>query len=314
MLEKRPQDRYASMQDVADAITAAIQPSPTQAVEAAHAIEPQASPSGSDSRGKRVMLAMALAAAAILLATIIIRLRTTDGTLVVELDRADAEVRVVSETGAVEIIRQSDGGVLRLSVVPGTHRLMIEKDGFRAYSTKFEIAGAKPTVIRANLEPVPAAPVAAAKPESQRDIALWLVRSGARVQAADSSVAGSPLKWYADPTSLSSGQLQIQSLAWEVKNALPHFTSDDARRLAHCTDVESISLRDQRLMSTEWLTVFPQLKSLTISGGSSSDAAIQAIGRLNQLRQLSIRAYPSGISPSGWRFLRDLQTLEELWF
>lgn len=321
MIQKRPENRYPSLQDAAEAIAAAVQQAPAPVVSGSQVAAAQASARGS-SRWKK-LLAMAVAAAAVLLATIIIRQRTADGTLVVEIDHDAAEVQIVNDSGAVEITRTSDGQTMKLSVAPGTHRLMIEKDGFRAYSEKLEIAAGKSTTIRARLEPLPTAPSVAAPPatfvtpakaESQRDLARWLLGAGAKVEVVDLRFTGSPKKWCANTTSLPDGPLQIKSVAWESERGLPEFSDEDTLRLTQCVDLDHVHIKNQRLSKGDWLAAFPQLRYLRMDGGEVSPRALSSMGQLQSVRVLSFESYPRGLTPEGLSFIRRLPDLEEVWF
>ena len=70
----------------------------------------------------------------VLLAGLVISLRTKDGTLVVTVNEPDAEVQVLNEEGKVEITRKGEKGPITISVVPGKHRLKVQKDGFELFT------------------------------------------------------------------------------------------------------------------------------------------------------------------------------------
>ena len=87
------------------------------------------------------------------LAAVIIMLRTTDGTLIVEVNQPDALVQVLSEEGKVEISEPGGLKPISISVVPGKHRIRVEKDGFVAITDNFEIASGGTLDIKARLVP-----------------------------------------------------------------------------------------------------------------------------------------------------------------
>ncbi len=91
--------------------------------------------------------------ALVLVAGIIISLRTNEGTLVVTVNEADAEVQVLSMDDKVEITRKGEKGPLTIGVDPGEHRLKVQKDGFEIFTDNFEVESGGKTSITAKLKP-----------------------------------------------------------------------------------------------------------------------------------------------------------------
>ena len=87
------------------------------------------------------------------LAGVVISLRVKDGTLTVEVNQPDAVVQVLSEEGKVEISEPGGLMPISISVVPGKHRITVEKDGFVTIGDNFEIASGGKLDIRARLVP-----------------------------------------------------------------------------------------------------------------------------------------------------------------
>jgi len=83
----------------------------------------------------------------VLLFGVILKMRTPDGTLVVEIDPPDAVVQVLDSEGTIEIERKDEKGKLSISVDPGKHRLKVEKDGFEVFAKDFEIRSGGEKVI-----------------------------------------------------------------------------------------------------------------------------------------------------------------------
>ena len=82
----------------------------------------------------------------ILLATII-KLRTGEGTLVVEINEPDTVVEVSNARNEIEITQPTSEKKITLSVVRGKHRLRVTKEGHVTYSDSFEIeSGGKKTI------------------------------------------------------------------------------------------------------------------------------------------------------------------------
>src|SRR5579872_2756134 len=63
----------------------------------------------------------------VLLAGLVISLRTKEGTLVVTVNEPDAGVEVLSEAGVVEITRKGEKEPIRIEIVPGKHQLKVTK-------------------------------------------------------------------------------------------------------------------------------------------------------------------------------------------
>ena len=78
---------------------------------------------------------------------------TKDGTLIVEVNQPDAMVQVLSEEGKVEISEPGGLKPISISVVPGKHRIRVEKDGFIAIADDIEIASGGKLDIKARLVP-----------------------------------------------------------------------------------------------------------------------------------------------------------------
>ena len=82
------------------------------------------------------------------------------------MNEPDAEVQVLNEEGKVEITRKGEKGPITISVVPGKHRLKVQKDGFEFFTQDFEIESGGKQSITAKLVPLEEEPVVAAKGES----------------------------------------------------------------------------------------------------------------------------------------------------
>ena len=95
----------------------------------------------------------ALPLLALLLWGVIATLRTSEGTLIVEIDDPEATVQVLSEEGKVLVERKGEKGKLTIGVDPGKRRLRVEKDGLVLFSQDFAIASGGKETIRARLAP-----------------------------------------------------------------------------------------------------------------------------------------------------------------
>jgi serine/threonine protein kinase len=105
-------------------------------------------------RQKTVVAAVAGGVAFILLLLgIILKLRTSEGTLVVEISEPDATVQVLDEQGKVVIERKGTKGALTIGVDPGKRRLRVAKDGFEVFAKELSIASGGKETINVKLEP-----------------------------------------------------------------------------------------------------------------------------------------------------------------
>ncbi len=106
-------------------------------------------------RGKRNFVPAAVAAGLVglaILAGVIFKLKTKDGTLVVEINQPDAVVEVLNEEGKVEISQPGGQGTFSISGDPGKHRLKVEKDGFAVFGKDFVMESGGTQSIKATLE------------------------------------------------------------------------------------------------------------------------------------------------------------------
>lgn len=99
-------------------------------------------------------IGVGLVALLAIVAGVIFKLPTKNGTLVVEVNEPGAEVKILDTQGQVEITRAADQGKITIGVDPGKHRLLVEKDGFKFYSKDFEVDSGKETTIKATLVPL----------------------------------------------------------------------------------------------------------------------------------------------------------------
>ncbi len=103
-----------------------------------------------------------------ILAGVIFKLRTKDGTLVVEVNQPDAVVQVLDADGKVEISQPGGKGPVTISVDPGKHRLKVEKDGFKFFAKDFEMESGGEKSIKAQLIPLGGKPVTAGTEKARR--------------------------------------------------------------------------------------------------------------------------------------------------
>jgi serine/threonine protein kinase/formylglycine-generating enzyme required for sulfatase activity/Flp pilus assembly protein TadD len=103
------------------------------------------------SKRQRIGIGIALATAFfVVLLSVILSVRTKDGTLVVEVDDPTAVVTVDGE--AVKIARKGEDGTIEIRVDPGKHRLQVQKDGMRLFTQEFTITAGRKEIVKAKLE------------------------------------------------------------------------------------------------------------------------------------------------------------------
>jgi serine/threonine protein kinase len=101
-----------------------------------------------------VLIGGGLLGVLIVLAGLVVSLKTKDGTLVVRVNEPDANVLVLSEEGKVEITRKGDTQPITISVDPGKHRLKVEKAGFKFFTQDFSMESGGERSITATLVPL----------------------------------------------------------------------------------------------------------------------------------------------------------------
>jgi WD40 repeat protein len=134
-LARRPEDRYRSAVEFADALESFLRPAELMA---------------GGGRSRTVVGWIATAAAALLLLAGIIYIKTGEGTLVLEVNESD--VRVTIDEKRVEI--QSPRDMLVLTVPTGSHRIEVTKDGFVTWTDSFRIRRNGKTELTATLKTV----------------------------------------------------------------------------------------------------------------------------------------------------------------
>ncbi len=116
-----------------------------------------------DMNRKYLLIGGGILAVAMLLAGIVVSLKTKDGTLVLTVTEPDADVQVFSEKGKVEITRKGEKEPFSISVVPGKHQLKVYKYGFELFTQSFEIKSKGSESITAKLVPLEGEPAVAVK-------------------------------------------------------------------------------------------------------------------------------------------------------
>ncbi len=80
-------------------------------------------------------------------------MRTSEGTLIVEVDDPNANVQVLNEKSEVVIERKGEKGSVTIGVAPGKGRLCVVKDGVELFAQDFSLVSGGKEYIKARLEP-----------------------------------------------------------------------------------------------------------------------------------------------------------------
>jgi WD40 repeat protein len=86
---------------------------------------------------------------------VLLKLRTSEGTLIVEVDDPKAIVQVLNEKDEVLIERKGEKGSLTIGVAPGKGRLRVVKDGLELFAQDFSLVSGGKETIKARLETLP---------------------------------------------------------------------------------------------------------------------------------------------------------------
>lgn len=123
---------------------------------------------------KLLMIGGAFLGVVILLAAVVVTLQGTDTKLIVAVNEPDALVEVLNQEGKVEVTRKGDTSPIKISIVPGKHRIKVQKDGFELFTDSFEIKSGKSESITAKLVPLKTAAIAGVKPLESPDFTKWM--------------------------------------------------------------------------------------------------------------------------------------------
>jgi hypothetical protein len=98
-------------------------------------------------------LVLVTAASTWLVFGVLLRPRTREGMLVIEISPPGCTVKVLDGYGRVELMRAADRDPVSLLVEPGRHHLQIEKAGYAEFSQEFSIDSGAKLKISAGLQP-----------------------------------------------------------------------------------------------------------------------------------------------------------------
>ena len=126
-------------------------------------------------RSKRPLIAAACAVAALLVAVafgVVFMLKTSEGTIIVEVDQPDAQVSI--NDGEFTITTPGDAQPVKVRLEKGEHALTVSKGGFETQTKQFTIRSRGQEVVRVRLVPLEAkAGTAKVEATSEPDMESW---------------------------------------------------------------------------------------------------------------------------------------------
>ena len=202
MVAKRPGDRYGSMTEViAELEKCVAPPEDVPETEIFQGITPKRKPAGDHSldlnlpvispvdefrkahpkkarkpKLEKNHIVYGSVAVGVLLVLgplgVVFSMHTPEGTLIVEVNQANAEISV--DDGKVTLKSPSDSEPVEVEVAEGKHTLKVSKGGFRTFAREFEITSGGEEVIRVALVPIEKEVAAKAKPVAvSQPVANW---------------------------------------------------------------------------------------------------------------------------------------------
>ena len=214
----------------------------------------------------------------IVVATVIVKMRTKDGTLLVEINQPDAAVQVLSDEGKIEISQPGGTGMLSISVDPGKHRLRVEKAGFAIFTKEFSIESGGTQSIRAILESRRSDSLASTA-DSDRRAAEWVLNKGGTVES---------------PRATRRFEAKALADLPNGKFTLHHVTLDGL----------PIQIRDEDLPEIQ------NIDSLNCCIPNISEQSVRCVSRLLRLTFLNLNG--TDITDRGLAYFRSLRELRNL--
>ncbi|MGA2033283.1 MAG: protein kinase [Thermoguttaceae bacterium] len=242
--------------------------------------------------GKRqkIGIGVALGLAFILvLLGVIFKLRTKDGTLIVEVSDPDVTVQVLNDEGKVQIERKGEKGTLTIAVDPGKHRLRVQKDGVEMFAKDVSIASGGTETIKAVLE-LPhtlsgepeASKLATQATDPDRRAAEWVLRSGGVVTVKADGIEQSSIAKIGD---LPPGKLEVTEAVFLDK---PDVNDEGVRCLAGLRSLRVLTLQGTAITDSGLLALgpLPSLEHLNIIGTQITDEGIRCLAGMKKLQSI----------------------------
>lgn len=219
-------------------------------------------------RRLRLLIGSGILGLSVLLAALAFRLKTKEGTLVVEINEPDAAVQVANDQGKIEITRRGEKGPITISVAPGKHKVKVQKDGYALITNEFEIeAGGKlvPAVRLVPLDDATTTADAAASTDSLKSPAFE--------------------KWLKNVASLPAEQ-QVAAVAAKLKELNPGYDGKVSIKIENGV-VTELSFLTDRVTDISPVRALAKLTNLSCAGSGSGKGQLTD---LSPLRSLPLRS------------------------
>lgn len=248
-----------------------------------------------------LMGAAGLVASFMLLAGIVVSLKTKEGTLVVTVSEADADVQVLNEQEQIEVTRKGDKGPITIALDPGKHRLKVTKDGFEFFTQDFSIEAGASQSVSAKLIPLAEKPADVADVSQEasidRSVAEWVQSVGGTLQiVVDDKTITVPSTSPLPDAPFLIHDIDLKYLSYKTDKKVD--LNKEISRLVGLSSLDGLQL-DGNPVTDEGLACIgsiSSLKKLTLGATSISDASAPVMASLPNLRYLVVsttRATPA---------------------
>lgn len=257
----------------------------------------------------RLAMAAALCLAVVALAALMLKFRTRDGTIVVEVSEPGARVEFFDAENRLELTRLGHEQTLSISIEPGKHRLKVEKPGFQVFTREFSLKSGDRETVVVRLDPLPKPP--SVNGGLDQAAAEWVLSVGGDVTVLD----GTEERKIAGLAQLpSSGFQLIEARLWnktagEVGDlsrlvGLSHLraislwlTPVDAAMMRNAAQIRALRDLDLRGTRANAATVAEivrlPLKRLLLIDTDLTENALLELGRLESLEELGLEGLPA---------------------
>lgn len=265
-----------------------------------------------NSKGKRGwIIAGTMLAALLLLAGIVFKVETPAGTVILEVDQAEAAGAVVTVDDQKKITIETGTGEAPIEVAADEkqHTLKVTKGGFETFTRQFTVKSGEKETIKVRLVPLavadnsePAMPF----PMSDREIVEWVLSVGGSVAintehnylTSMKEFPAKPVEYYG--VNLSAAKFPPQDLQ-RLANLKPLYgltlggesvMEEDFQYLKRVEGVHDLNL-DQFLLEGDglkYLSGFQSLKSIRIYDSTVSGEGLSSLGQFLNLMTLDLVA------------------------
>lgn len=214
----------------------------------------------------------------LILAGALFKLRTSEGTLVVEVNQPDAKVEISDVDDQIQVTRQTGQEPITIGVDSGRHRIKVTKDGFDFFAEEFEIKAGGQRLLKVTLVPQQDLPVAGAAGRWVRDPAFQ--------------------KWAADLAALHA-EKQVEAVSRKMQELDPGFDGKVTHKVVNGVVVD-LNFNCEQVTDLSPVRALIGLKNLTFHVRDLHSSALSDLSPLAgmQLVTLYIRGVPvSDLSP-----------------